>query len=410
MKKIILRTLKEKVIVLTSYERKSLFSFLALYLVSVFILLAIIGYLFFENSRTSMQNAMKFEMMYQARMLSSSIVMRAMQNDTKGAMDTVSRNNFLKNLKHCRFEAGYYDKDKRAIYTEIDDFEVADKDFFIKDKSCYTVAEDKSDHLGVHYIVLKENELFKTAQEMRIKIIGYLVFSFILMGIVGYFLGRLFLRPVREQIESLDNFISDTTHELNTPISAILMTIQSLRGIEPKKLKRLEASAKRLSVMYSSLTYRLEGKVEPSELLCFADIVKERVEYVKELIDSKRLHITLALEPTQVFMPKTSSYRLIDNLLSNAIKYSDVGDSIFITLKENVLKVRDTGIGIDKKVQDDIFKRYQRENDERGGFGIGLDIVLSICKQYKIKLGLESEKGEGSTFILTFPGMGRFSG
>ena len=406
MKKNILRTLKEKVIVLTSYERRSLFSFLAVYLISVFILLAIIGYLFFENNRTSMQNAMKFEMMYQARMLSSSIVMRAMEDHTKGSMDETSRNEFLKNLKHCRFQVGYYDKDKQAIYTEIDNFEVTDKDFFIKDESCYTMIEDKSSHLGVHYIVLKENDLSKTVQQMRIKIIGYLVFSFILMGIVGYFLGRLFLRPVREQIESLDNFISDTTHELNTPISAILMTIQSLKKVEPKKLKRLEASAKRLSVMYSSLTYRLEGKVEPSEWLCFADIIRERVEYVKELIDSKRLQIELDLDPTKVFMPKTSSYRLIDNLLSNAIKYSDVGDSIFIALKENVLKVRDTGIGIDKKVQDDIFKRYHRENDERGGFGIGLNIALSICKQYKIKLDLESEKGKGSTFILTFPKMG----
>ena len=350
-----------------------------------------------------MQNTMKFEMMYQARMLSSSIVMRAMTNDIKGVMDAKSRNEFLKELKRCRFQAGYYDKDKKAIYTEIDHFAITDKDFFIKDKSCYIVMEDKSSHLGVHYIVLKENELSKTLQQLRIKIIGYLVFSYILMGIVGYFLGRLFLRPVREQIESLDNFISDTTHELNTPISAILMTIQSLKDVESKKLKRLEASAKRLSVMYSSLTYRLEGKVEPSQWVCFTDVVNERVEYVKELIDSKRLDITLELEPTQVFMPKTSSYRLIDNLLSNAIKYSDLGDSVFITLKDNVLKVKDTGIGIDKKVQDDIFNRYHRENDERGGFGIGLNIVLSICKKYNIKLGLESQKGEGSTFILTFP-------
>jgi two-component system OmpR family sensor kinase len=251
--------------------------------------------------------------------------------------------------------------------------------------------------------VLKENDLSITLQELRIKIIGYLVLSFILMGIVGYFLGRLFLRPVREQIESLDRFISDTTHELNTPISAILMTIQSLKQVEPKKLKRLEASAKRLSVMYSSLTYRLEGKVEPSELLNFDDIVRERVEYVKELIESKRLDISLDLEATQVFIPEISAARLIDNLLSNAIKYSDVGDSIFITLDQNVLKVRDTGIGIDKKVQDDIFTRYHRANEERGGFGIGLNIVLSICKQYNIKLTLESQKGEGSTFILTFP-------
>jgi two-component system OmpR family sensor kinase len=72
-------------------------------------------------------------------------------------------------------------------------------------------------------------------------------------------------------------------------------------------------------------------------------------------------------------------------------------------LKHNILYVKDTGIGIDEKVQEDIFKRYNRANDERGGFGIGLSIVLSICKKYKIKLGLKSKKGEGSTFILTFP-------
>jgi two-component system OmpR family sensor kinase len=278
-----------------------------------------------------------------------------------------------------------------------------DTDFFEKNMKCYTETEDTSEHLGVRYIVLKENDLAKSLDDLRFKIIGYLVLSFILMGIVGYFLGRLFLQPVREQIESLDKFISDTTHELNTPISAILMTIQSLRDVEPKKMKRLEASAKRLSTMYGSLTYRLEGGIEPSEQLCLANIVRERIEFVQELIDSKKLQIVLNLEATKIVMPKRSVYRLIDNLVSNAIKYSDIGDSITITLKDNVLQVKDTGIGIDEKMQADIFKRYYRAGDERGGFGIGLNIVLSICKKYKIKLDLESKKREGSTFILTFP-------
>jgi len=377
-----------------------------LYLSSVFVLLAIIGYLFFENNRAAMKSAMKFEMMYQARMLSSKIIMKAMKHERKSHStvgNEFKKNVFLKDLKHCRFEAGYYDKDQKPIYTEIDDVSSFDSDFYVKNMKCYTVMEDESEHLGVRYIVLKENDLADEIQALRIKIIGYLVLSFMLMGIVGYFLGRLFLKPVREQIESLDRFISDTTHELNTPISAILMTIQSFKGVEEKKMKRLEASAKRLSVMYSSLTYRLEGKVEPSEVLCFSEIVKERVGYIKELIDSKRLNMKLDLESTEVFMSKSSAHRLIDNLLSNAIKYSDVGDSIFITCKNHVLAVRDTGIGIDEKVQEDIFKRYSRANDERGGFGLGLNIVLSICKQYKIKISLNSKKGVGSTFILTFP-------
>jgi len=351
-----------------------------------------------------MKSAMKFEMMYQARNLSSDIAMKAMKNEeNKNTLKPFNKTHFLKNLKHCRFAAGYYDANKKPIYTEIDKVSRFDTDFFINNKKCFTVTEDTSQHLGVRYIVLKENDLAKSLDDLRVKIIGYLVFSFILMGVVGYFLGRLFLQPVREQIESLDKFISDTTHELNTPISAILMTIQSLKNVEPKKMKRLEASAKRLSTMYGSLTYRLEGGVEPSENLCLSAIVEERVEFIKELIDSKRLHIVLDLEATKIFMPKSSVYRLIDNLISNAIKYSDVGDTITVTLKNNILAVKDTGIGIDDKMQEDIFKRYYRAGDERGGFGIGLSIVLSICKKYKIKLGLDSKKGEGSTFKLTFP-------
>ena len=346
-----------------------------------------------------MKSATKFEMMYQARMLSSKIVMKAMK-EKEGSFD---KQKFLKELKHCRFQAGYYSKDKTALYSEIEEVHRFDIGFFEDNMRCYTVTEDKSEHLGVRYIVLKESDLANSLHELRIKIIGYLVLSFILMGIVGYFLGKLFLQPVREQIESLDKFISDTTHELNTPISAILMTIQSLKGVESKKMKRLEASAKRLSTMYGSLTYRLEGGVEPSEKLCLATIVEERIEFIKELIDSKRLLIELDLEPTKIHMPKRSVYRLIDNLISNAIKYSNVGGSIKISLKNNILKVKDTGIGIDEKMQEDIFRRYYRANDERGGFGIGLNIVLSICKKYKIKLGLDSKKGEGSTFILTFP-------
>jgi len=349
-----------------------------------------------------MKSAMKFEMMYQARNLSSEIVMKAMKHD-ENKLKPFNKTDFLKNLKHCRFQAGYYDANKKPIYSEIGEVAHFDTDFFVKDMKCYTVTEDASAHLGVKYIVLKESDLANSLQALRFKIIGYLVLSFILMGVVGYFLGRLFLQPVREQIESLDKFISDTTHELNTPISAILMTIQSIKGVEPKKMKRLEASAKRLSTMYGSLTYRLEGGVEPSEELCLASIVEERIEFIKELIDSKRLHIELDLEATKIYMPKHSVHRLIDNLISNAIKYSDVGDTITVTLKNNILSVKDTGIGIDEKMQEDIFRRYYRVGDERGGFGIGLSIVVSICKKYKIKLGLKSKKGEGSTFKLTFP-------
>jgi light-regulated signal transduction histidine kinase (bacteriophytochrome) len=58
---------------------------------------------------------------------------------------------------------------------------------------------------------------------------------------------------------------------------------------------------------------------------------------------------------------------------------------------------------VEKADKADIFKRYKRANKERGGFGLGLDIVHSICKRYGIKIELESEKGKGSRFMLIFP-------
>ncbi|MDQ7084528.1 MAG: HAMP domain-containing sensor histidine kinase [Sulfurovum sp.] len=374
---------KEKVIVLTSYERSSLLRFLLLYLISVFVLLTIIGYLFFENTQTSLKSATKFEMMYQARNLKSDIVMKAMKSDNKVDKD-FNLIHYLKTLKHCRFPVGYYDKNQTAIYSELDEVIDFEKDFFERGMEFFTVTRDLSQHLGVHYIVLKEKDFSLAVGALRIKIIGYLILSFILMGVVGYFLGRLFLKPVREQIESLDKFISDTTHELNTPISAILMTIQSLRNVEDKKMKRLEVSAKRLSLMYSSLTYRLESGIAPSQELCLAEILQERIDFMSELMESKRLHLEMKLSKTPIKMPQDSLDRLIDNLLSNAIKYSDIGDTISIRLEKHILEVQDTGIGIERQKQEDIFRRYYRANDERGGFGIGLNIVLSICKKYKI--------------------------
>ena len=88
-----------------------------------------------------MKSAMKFEMMYQARMLSSEIVFKAMMN-VQGGITVSERMTFLKKLKHCRFNVGYYDEDRKEIFTEIKDEIKFDKDFYIENRQCYTVTQD----------------------------------------------------------------------------------------------------------------------------------------------------------------------------------------------------------------------------------------------------------------------------
>ena len=85
-------------------------------------------------------------------------------------------------------------------------------------------------------------------------------------------------------------------------------------------------------------------------------------------------------------------------MLSNAIKYSDAKGLVEISLQNGVLSIKDRGIGISKEEQSNIFKRYQRFNKDRGGFGIGLSIVMAIANENGIKVSIESAKGEGSEF------------
>ncbi len=343
-----------------------------------------------------MSSAMRFEMLYQARMIESKLMMAEKEGNSKSSKE------ILKTIHPQRFKVGFFDKAQQPIYSEMSEMLRFDTDFYTRNTHCYSVVKYPSKSFGVGYIVLREDELKKNLHLLRWKIIYYLVGLFVFMAVMGYFLSRLFLRPVRDKIEALDRFIEDTTHELNTPVSAILMTVQSLKGVEPKKLGRLKASAQRLSTMYDTLAHSLNHEIDRGarEVFDLRRLCKERVETMKALADSKQITIDEKMEPCMVNMRKEEMRRVIDNLLSNAIKYSNPRGSITLLLQKNTLQICDRGIGIEKSKQHDVFKRYQRFNKERGGFGIGLSIVWEICRKYHMTLSLDSEKGEGSCFTL----------
>jgi two-component system, OmpR family, sensor kinase len=103
-----------------------------------------------------------------------------------------------------------------------------------------------------------------------------------------------------------------------------------------------------------------------------------------------------------IYMDRNKLGRLIDNIISNAIKYNRIGGNIDIVLKEKTLKVSDTGIGIPADKIERIFERYQRANDSVGGFGIGLNIVAMIAKEYDIEIKVDSVINKGTVIELNF--------
>jgi two-component system OmpR family sensor kinase len=92
----------------------------------------------------------------------------------------------------------------------------------------------------------------------------------------------------------------------------------------------------------------------------------------------------------------------MDNLLSNAIKYNKMEGKIKISLLEGSLCVEDNGIGIPADMIDRVFERYTRADKSVGGFGIGLNIVAMIAREYDLNITIESQEKQGTKICVSW--------
>jgi two-component system OmpR family sensor kinase len=201
--------------------------------------------------------------------------------------------------------------------------------------------------------------------------------------------------------------MKDSAHELNTPVTALMMSANYLKkNYDKEMVEHMLMSSKMISETYNSIAYLAfnDLDIEVKETFDLSEHIYASIKYFKEIAANKNVTINAELNTLMINMDKNSIRKLINNLISNAIKYSYNDKIIDITLQNNVLKIRDEGVGIEKKNQKKIFKRYKRVSQKgSGGFGIGLDIVMGVCRANEIEISLESEVKKGSTFTLVFP-------
>ena len=223
-----------------------------------------------------------------------------------------------------------------------------------------------------------------------------------------FFLDR-FALPFQRLNKRLDQFIKDSMHEINTPLSIINVNIDLYHRSNPanKYLQRIKAATKTLSTLYNDMDYLLKNErlSFEYETIDFSRYLQERCDYFHEVAALKNITIITAIEENiALFFNPTQLQRIIDNNLSNAIKYSNEEGKIEVILERIDqgcrLHFRDNGVGIEDVNR--IFERYYRENQDKGGFGIGLNIVKSIIDKAGIELHIDSHYGKGSTFTYTF--------
>jgi len=307
-----------------------------------------------------------------------------------------------------RFKSAIYDIDLKKIFSILDDENVRfNEEIYINKNHIHFVKSLDEYFLGAKYLILEIEDDGVWRSAIWRNILGYGLLAFFFFIIFGFYLAKLFLKPMRDSIILLDRFIKDTTHELNTPLSAILANIEMMDTdvmVEKnrKKLTRINIAAKTVSTLYKDLTYLTleQEKKNKDEDIALKPMIENRVEYFDILAKSKNITFILSLEHTTIFMDRRKFSRVIDNIISNAIKYNKRGGEIEIILRQRSLKIRDTGIGISEDKIPFMFDRYIRFNQSEGGFGVGLSIVKKIIDEYNMQIEVKSQEGKGTTVIL----------
>ena len=381
------------VIVLTRDEKRTFYGFLGLYLGSSLLLISIISWLFYASSSKQLEELTISKMEITANNISHKII----QAHMKGL------NLELQNLKiPNNFKYALYDSNKKPIHEDFHEKVDFDKKIFKKNNSIFYIDEGTTGHLAVSYVIIKENSLSKNLLKLKQNIIYGTIGIYFIIALVGFFLAKFFIYPIQAQREKLNNFIKDTTHELNTPISALLLCVNSDDFSSQKNRANINLSAKKISNLYQDLTYITLKNDKPKSTfkINITEILKHELDYHEQLSKKKKITITNSLENTFYKIDKEDFIRVTNNLISNAIKYTKRNGHINITLKSDMLIIEDNGIGIEKEKLYKIYERYYRATDSVGGFGIGLNIVYSICQKYNIKIDVKSELNQGTCFTL----------
>ena len=203
------------------------------------------------------------------------------------------------------------------------------------------------------------------------------------------------LRPMREALYLLENFLKDIIHDLNTPSTSILLNSKLLRKRgDFEEIERIELSAKTISSLYKNLEFISQKGIEKNENISIEEVINSKIEVLQKLYPT--IVFKKDIEDFYVKTNENAFERILDNLLTNACKYNKKNGIVHIYASNNKIIIKDTGIGI--KNVGKVFDRYYKETDR--GLGIGLSIVKKLCDALDIKISIKSKIEEGTSVEL----------
>ena len=220
---------------------------------------------------------------------------------------------------------------------------------------------------------------------------------------------------VEKATVSKDEFISNVTHEMNTPLTSIhgYAELLDAGGMTDEQkataYKTILAQSERLTNLIACIINysEIDSDDLPAYDVDFSSLARETLCALKPEADKRNVSIVENIDDGVIIPSRHERLsELFGNLVRNAIKYNKDGGKVIVTLNRNNLIVEDTGIGIADENKDKVFSRFftvdKSHGGKNGGFGLGLAVVKKICRKSGWKLSLDSTLGEGSKFTVTF--------
>ena len=228
-------------------------------------------------------------------------------------------------------------------------------------------------------------------------------------------------RQLAKQDETRQKFISDISHEFQTPLTSIQGFANILKEEDLPKEQRVQYAniilynSKRLSSLAKNMLQLTLLDREEIELELTNYSLVEQMNRVISTQENqameKNIEIVFEMPKKEIFIEGDEQRleQVWTNIISNAIKYTNEGGLITITMKKNSkdieISIEDTGIGMSKEVVSHIFERFYREDKARNveGNGLGLAIVKSIVDLHHGKIDILSQVDVGTNFIVRLP-------
>jgi signal transduction histidine kinase len=239
-------------------------------------------------------------------------------------------------------------------------------------------------------------------KESKMKILQSVSFDFIKYEFLIIILSLLFsfyaMRPMRKALRTIDEFIKDILHDINTPITTIALNSALLKQDDKNrnKIEKINLSIKKILTMQDNLVSYLGDMPTQTEIFDLRSLIKDQQEYYSSIYNFIRWQIDK--NSFKLHTNKKIFIRIISNIISNASKYNKKNGLIIIRIdpQKSLLYIEDTGMGI--KDTKRVFDRFYKESDR--GTGVGLNIVKKLCDELGIKISVESKVGVGTIFTL----------